>query len=68
MKSFFGDQLFGVCHRIALKIGVATSSVRLYFIYLSFLTLGSPIILYLILAFWLDIKKHVRKKRSVWDI
>ncbi|MBT8189836.1 MAG: PspC domain-containing protein [Saprospiraceae bacterium] len=53
--------VFGVCSYIGKQIGIRSSRVRLYFIYLSFVTLGSPIILYLILAFWLNLKKYLRK-------
>lgn len=50
-------------------MGFATSSIRLSFIYLSFLTFGSPIIIYLFLAFWLNVAKHLRRERStVWDV
>jgi phage shock protein C len=50
-------------------MGIAPSVVRMYFIYTSFLTFGSPILLYLILAFWIQIKDHLRSKRhSVLDI
>ncbi|RMG81189.1 MAG: PspC family transcriptional regulator, partial [Bacteroidetes bacterium] len=42
--------------------------VRVYFIYLSFVTFGSPVILYLFLAFWLNIKRYIKQKRNViWE-
>jgi phage shock protein PspC (stress-responsive transcriptional regulator) len=47
------------------KIGVRTSIVRLYFIYLSFVTFGSPIIVYLFMAFWLDLKKYTRPSARI---
>ncbi len=56
----FTRPVFGVCTYIADKMGVARERVRLYFIYLSFLTLGSPIVVYLFIAFWLNIKKYIR--------
>lgn len=60
---------FGVCSYIGQKIGLSAHRVRLYFIYASFATLGSPILIYLILAFWLNIKKYLRKSRNpIWDI
>jgi phage shock protein C len=45
-------QLFGICAGIADFMGVRRRQVRLTFIYLSFLTFGSPIFAYLVLVFW----------------
>lgn len=68
LQDFFELQVFGVCNKIGEKLGIASSSIRLYFIYASFLTFGSPIIVYLFLAFWLNLRKHWRRKRSpIWD-
>ena len=51
---------FGVCQFFADKMGVKASRVRLYFIYISFVTMGSPVIIYLFAAFWLNLKKYIR--------
>ena len=67
IQLFFEGHAFGVCTFLGDKLGVATSSIRLFFIYASFLTLGSPVVLYLALAFMLDIRAHLRKRRSIWD-
>ena len=45
-------QVFGICTDIAEWMGVKTRNVRLTFIYLSFLTVGSPVLAYLIVWFW----------------
>ena len=58
-------QGFGVCHYLGNKMGVQTSRVRLYFIYLSFGTLGSPIVIYLFIAFWLNVRKYIRRGYDV---
>ena len=59
---------FGVCQAIGDKLGIKASRVRLYFIYTSFIALGSPLILYLILAFWLNVKKYFSRVNSLtWD-
>lgn len=50
---------FGVCSALGEKLGIATSRIRMWFIYISFLAMGSPIIIYMILAFWLNIKKYM---------
>jgi phage shock protein PspC (stress-responsive transcriptional regulator) len=52
-------QLFGVCTKIGEKLNVSISRIRLWFIYVSFLTFGSPIIIYFILAFWVNIKNYI---------
>ncbi len=60
---------FEVCARSGARMGIAPGVVRRYFIYTSFLTFGSPVILYLVLAFWIQIKDHLRSRRhSVLDI
>jgi len=69
IREYFERQAFGVCTRIGEKLQMRTSVIRLFFIYTSFLTIGSPLIIYMILAFWLKMKSYVRSKRtSVWDL
>ncbi len=69
LKTFFEIQLFGVCEKIGEKLEMDSSIIRKYFIYLSFITFGSPLIIYLVLAFWLEHRDIFRKKRStIWDI
>lgn len=60
MKDFIEKYCFGVCVYLGEKMGVKTSVVRMYFIYLSFVTIGSPIVIYLFMAFWLNLKKYLR--------
>ena len=60
--------VFGVCEYIAEKVGIRTSRVRMYFIYLSFFAFGSPVIIYFFLAFWLNVKDYIKKKRNMlWE-
>ncbi len=69
LKSNVEKYAFGVCTFLGERFGIATASIRLFFIYASFMTLGSPVILYLILAFLMNLHKHLRNKRStVWDV
>lgn len=56
---------FGVCQYLGDKIGIKSSNVRLYFIYSTFIALGSPLFIYLVLAFWVNVKKYVRRGISV---
>jgi len=58
-KEFIEWQAFGVCTAIGDRLGIATSRIRTWFIYISFLTMGSPLIVYFILAFWLNIKRYI---------
>ncbi len=58
-KSAIEWQAFGVCSAIGERMGLASSRIRMWFIYISFLTLGSPIILYMVLAFWMNMKRYI---------
>lgn len=70
IQDFFERQAFGVCSWWGDKLGLKTSSIRLSFIYLSFLTLGSPLVIYLIMAFILENKYwfKLRRRKTIWDI
>jgi len=69
LKYFFEKYGFHVASRLADRLGMRTSSVRLFFIYFSFATAGAGFALYLILAFWLRLKDLIRTKRSsVFDL
>lgn len=59
IREFLELNAFGVCTAIGEKLGIATSRIRMWFIYISFLTLGSPLLLYMILAFWMNIKNYI---------
>ncbi|MCX6209367.1 MAG: PspC family transcriptional regulator [Bacteroidetes bacterium] len=50
---------FGVCTAIGDKLGIASSKIRMWFIYISFLTIGSPVIIYMIMAFWMNMKSYI---------
>jgi phage shock protein PspC (stress-responsive transcriptional regulator) len=60
-----GRSAFGVCSYLGKKMGLSTDVVRLHFIYASFATLGSPVIFYLIVAFWINIRKYINGSRTV---
>ncbi|MBL0103389.1 MAG: PspC domain-containing protein [Bacteroidetes bacterium] len=68
-RGFLEKQAFGVCTWLGDKLGMRSSVIRLFFIYASCLTIASPLIVYMILAFWLKMKSYVRARRtSVWDL
>jgi phage shock protein PspC (stress-responsive transcriptional regulator) len=62
-RDFIEWKVFGVCTAIGERMGIATTQIRKWFIYTSVLTMGSPIIIYMILAFWLNIKRYIMAAR-----
>ena len=69
IRTFFEKHGFYVSSRLADKLGMKAKSVRLFFIYISFATLGFGFGLYLTIAFWLKLKDLVYTKRtSVFDL
>lgn len=65
VKGILEKSAFGVCNYLGEKIGVATSRVRLFFIYATFVTLGSPIIFYLVGIFWLNLRKYIKNRPNL---
>lgn len=69
LKFFLEKHGFHVSSRLADKLGMRANSVRLFFIYISFVTVGLGFGIYLILAFWIKLKDLIRAKRSsVFDL
>ena len=69
IRHFFEKHGYYVCSRLADRLGMRAKSVRLFFIYVSFATLGAGFAIYLTLAFWLKLKDLVYAKRtSVFDL
>lgn len=70
--AWFEQQAFGVCDSLGNKLGIKGTTVRLYFIYLSFFTFGSPVIIYFILAFLKENKKYFfpksQTRKRLWDL
>ncbi|MEN0048093.1 MAG: PspC family transcriptional regulator [Bacteroidota bacterium] len=68
LRDLLERSAFGVCDYLGEKMKISSARVRVYFIYISFITLGSPIIFYLFAAFWLNIKEYIRRgKRIIWQ-
>lgn len=69
LKYFFEKYGFQVSSRLADRLGMRAANVRLFFIYISFVTAGLWFGVYLTLAFWLRLKDLIRAKRSsVFDL
>ncbi len=60
---------FDVSSRLADRMGIKASNVRLFYIYLTFFTAGLSFGVYLTLAFILKLKDMIYTKRSsVFDL
>ncbi|CAN5387229.1 hypothetical protein BH11BAC2_BH11BAC2_20830 [soil metagenome] len=70
IKAGFERQAFGVCEWWGDRLGIPSSNIRLFFVYTSFLTIGSPIILYMVMGFWKRLREMVgqRERKKVWDL
>ena len=63
VKDFVEWQAFGVCSALGERLGIATSRIRQYFMFTSLLTMGSPIVIYMILAFFMNLKRYILAAR-----
>ena len=69
IRYFFEKHGFDVSSRLADRMGIRTANVRLFFVYISFVTFGFSFAIYLTLAFLLRLKDMIRTKRtSVFDL
>ncbi|WP_196890498.1 PspC domain-containing protein [Aureivirga marina] len=69
LRHFFEKYGFDVSTRFADRLGLKVTHVRLFFIYISFVTLGISFGLYLSLAFLLKLKDMIyTKRKSVFDL
>jgi phage shock protein PspC (stress-responsive transcriptional regulator) len=69
IRYFFERNGYFVATRLADKLGMRTSQVRMFFIYISFITVGLGFGVYLTIAFILKLKDMLYTKRtSVFDL
>jgi len=69
IRHFFEKHGFEVASRLADRLGMRATNVRLFFIYITFVTAGLWFGVYLTLAFWLRLKDMMYTKRSsVFDL
>lgn len=69
LRDIIEMSVYGVCSFLGRKLSIPSKKVRMFFIYTSFIALGSPVILYLILTFVLNLRFMIKTKRNpVWDI
>ena len=69
VRHYFERHGYHVSSRFADRLGMRALNVRLFFIYISFVTVGLSFAFYLTLAFLLRLKDMVYTKRSsVFDL
>ena len=72
IKTWFERQAFGVCQWWGEKLNIKPEQVRLSFIYLSFITAGLHLVIYLVMAFVLQHKERIKrpfaKRSTVWEL
>ena len=69
IRHFFERNGFGVFSRLADGLGMRAVNVRLYFIYVTFFTVGLSFGFYLTMAFVFKLKYLIYSKRSsVFDL
>lgn len=71
IQLFFERRTFGVCTWWGSKLGINSGRIRKAFIYTSFITFGSPLVVYLAMAFILENKDYFKpntRKSSIWDL
>jgi phage shock protein PspC (stress-responsive transcriptional regulator) len=70
IKVWFERQAFGICEWWGEKLGIQSSGIRMFFIYASFLTIGSPIIVYMAMGFVMNLRNMMRSRQrgSIWDL
>jgi phage shock protein PspC (stress-responsive transcriptional regulator) len=69
LRYFIEWKLFGVCTAIGEKMGISVTRIRTWFVYISFLTMGSPLIVYFVLAFWMNMKRYIMavRRNPLWN-
>jgi phage shock protein C len=71
IQVFCERQTFGVCTWWGKKLGMDSGRIRKAFIYTSFVTFGSPLVIYLAMAFILENKNYFKpsnKRASIWEL
>ena len=61
--------MFGIFSALGENMGIATHKIRMFFVYISFLTFGSPIFIYLAIVFIININNYIanKKRNPIWD-
>jgi len=62
IRNIVEPRILGVCDYLGEKMGISSSIVRLYFIYITFIAFWSPILVYIFIAFWINVKDYLKQK------
>jgi phage shock protein PspC (stress-responsive transcriptional regulator) len=67
-KSLAEKSMFGVFAPLGDRLGIDASRIRMFFIYITFLGIGSPVFLYMAAAFVMNIHNYIRRRRRnpIW--
>ncbi|NJC24688.1 PspC family transcriptional regulator [Neolewinella antarctica] len=57
---------FGIFAWMADQMGISRRRVRVYFMYLSCLSIGSNLLFYFFVAFWLNVRNYMREGRRLF--
>ncbi len=69
IRSFIETYAFGVCSYLGDKLRIPSYRIRIFFVYATFIATWSPLIIYLCLAFVLNLRNYIKSKRSAtWDL
>lgn len=61
---FLEHRSFGVCSYLGERLGISIAKLRLFFIYVTVLGAGFPIVFYLFAGIVLDIRNYVKRIRN----
>jgi len=64
IRKFVEPKVFGVCSYLGEKLGISSTVIRIYFIYITFIAFWSPILVYVFFAFWINVKDYLKSKIS----
>ncbi len=59
--TFFERYSFGVCTYLGEHFHISIAKIRLFFIYLSFLAVGFPLIFYFFAGIVLDFRNYIKR-------
>ena len=60
--TFFEQHSFGVCTYLGERFNVSIAKIRLFFIYVSFLAVGAPLVFYFLASVVLDVRRYVKRR------
>lgn len=62
IREIIEPRLFGVCTYLGEKLGISSTIIRIYFIYITFIAFWSPILVYVFFAFWINVKDWLKER------